>query len=134
MLSLPSFLAPASSFASRSAPLYVASSAITGLVFCAAAGRATPAAASAAARSRDRRFMSVGFLFQFLSPEEELAPDLLPLVVLVEGDHGVDHLEGEFVEVGVHREARGNAVALLEDGLALLRQHEVDEGHRGVRV
>src|SRR3954467_2160957 len=130
MLSSPSFFAPSTSFCSRSGPASAPRSAVVGLP-CA---WAMPAARSAAATRIILRFMSVLLLLDLAPFEEELAPDLLPLVVLVERDDGVDHLEREFVEVRVHRKARRDAVALLEDGLAFLRQHEVDEDHRRARV
>src|SRR5687768_5780964 len=109
MLSGPSFFAASCRRFSRSAPVMEAEI-CAGSFDWAAAGSASAAATSAGISSRERRFMSVGFLFDFLPLQEEVGPDLLPLLVLVEGDDRVDHLEGELVEMGVHGEAGGHAV------------------------
>src|SRR2546428_1218146 len=147
-LSSASFLAPSISFFRRSGPAYRPTSAAVAFgLTCPGteAGRTAPAASRLARRLIPSGFMSrvlfrsmaeksVGFLLDPLTFEEKIRPKFLPTVGLVERDHRVDHLEGELVEVGVHRAARGHAVALLQDRLAFEGEHEVGKEQGRVRV
>src|SRR6266849_2818999 len=147
-LSSPSFLAPAISFCRRSGPAYKPTSAAVAFgLTCPRtdAGRTAPATNRLARRLNPSGFMrrvlfrsmagiSVGFLLDLLTFEEKIRPKFLPAAGLVEGDHRVDHLEGELVEVRVHRAARGHAVALLQDRLTFEGEHEVGKEQRRVGV
>src|SRR5262245_48613867 len=104
MESSPSFLAPAMSFCSRSAPAYCATSAavVLGLTCAmAAAGKTATAAHSPAIRGNFRFMASVPVPLDLLSFEEELGPKFLPFFGLVERDRGIDHLEWKLVELRV---------------------------------
>src|SRR5436189_6335137 len=68
-----------------------------------------------------------------LAAEEELRPELVPLLAFVEGDRGIDDLVREPVERRIDREARGHAVHPLEELLALAREQELGEEQRRVR-
>src|SRR5690349_6979583 len=67
-----------------------------------------------------------------LSAEEELRPQAAEAVPLVEHDRRVDERVPELVEGTVDRAARGDAVARLDDLLALAREDEVGEERRGM--
>ena len=82
----------------------------------------------------DRRDFLVGVALDLLALEEKIGPQFIPLLGFVERDDGVDHLEGKLVQLAVHRRAGGHPVAVLDELLALRREHEVGEQQRGVRV
>src|SRR5262245_42700448 len=97
---------------------------------------ATGKTAAAAPAIRNLRFMaSIPVPLDPLSVEEELGPKFLPFLGLVERDRGIDHLERKLVELRVDHAARGHAVALLDEGLSLARQHEIreEQGRMGTR-
>src|SRR5688500_6203135 len=67
-------------------------------------------------RSADTRLVAAR---HGLAAEEKLRPEPAPLVPLVEGDRGIDQAVLELVERTVDGAARGHAVSLLDDFLAV---------------
>src|SRR5688500_5731123 len=62
-----------------------------------------------------------------LAPQDQIRPQLRPLLVLVERNGWIDGLERKVVEVRIDGAARRHAVPRLEDRLPVARQHEVGE-------
>src|SRR5919201_1258520 len=67
-----------------------------------------------------------------LAAEEELRPELVPLVALFERDRRIDDLVRELVERRVDGEARGHAVHALEELLPVAREQKFSEQERSV--
>src|SRR5262249_28651216 len=72
------------------------------------------------------------FLLHWLAAEEEVRPELVPLVAFVERNRGIDDLVGKLVERRVDLQVRRHAVHRLEKFLALARQQECGEQERRV--
>src|SRR5438105_1186971 len=68
-----------------------------------------------------------------LSAEEEIRPEAVPFVGLVQGDGGIDDLVRKLVQRRRHGETRRHAVHRLEEFLAFLREHELGEKEPRVR-
>src|SRR5438067_8544293 len=88
-----------------------------------------PRAPSAAASSSYTLLLAL----DGLAAEEELRPQAIPLLALVERDRRVDDLMRELVERRSDRKARGHAVHVPEELLAFAREQEVSEEQRRVR-
>src|SRR5438045_8470130 len=89
-----------------------------------------PRAASAAASDSYTLLLAL----DGLAAEEELRPELVPLLALVERDGGVDDLVRKLVERRVDREARRHAVHALEKLLAVARQQTCGKEERRMRT
>src|ERR1041385_6428885 len=68
-----------------------------------------------------------------LAAEENLRPEPVPLLALVERDRRIDDLVWKPVERRIDGEARRHAVHALEELLALARKQELGEEQRRVR-
>src|SRR5438045_4863508 len=88
-----------------------------------------PRSASAAASASNALLAAL----DGLAAKEELRPELVPLLALVEGDRRIDDLVWELVERCIDRDARGHAVHALEELLALAREQELGEQQRRMR-
>src|SRR5207237_9705019 len=88
-----------------------------------------PRAPSAAASSSYTLLLAL----DGLAAEEELRPQAIPLLAVVERDRRVDDLVRELVERRVDRQARGHAVHALEELLAFAREQELGEEQRRMR-
>src|SRR6266849_3633108 len=88
-----------------------------------------PRAASAAARAWYTLFLAL----DGLAAEEELRPEAIPLLALVERDRRVDDLVRKLVERRIDRQARGHAVYAAEELLAVTREQELGEEQRRMR-
>src|SRR2546423_232543 len=88
-----------------------------------------PRASSAAASGWYTLFLAL----DGLAAEEELRPELVPLLALVERDGGVDDLVRKLVERRVDREARRHPVHALEKLLAVARQQKFGKEERRMR-
>src|SRR5690349_22811325 len=68
-----------------------------------------------------------------LAAKEELRPQLVPLVALVEGDRRIDDLVRELVERRVDSQAGWHAIYAAEELLPLAREQKFGEEQRRVR-
>src|SRR4051812_20947569 len=89
-----------------------------------------PRASSAAASDSYTLFLAL----DGLAAEEELRPEPVPLLALVERDGGVDDLVRELVERRLDCEARGHPVHAPEELLPVAREQELGEEQRRVRA
>src|SRR5882762_7888019 len=88
-----------------------------------------PRAASAAASA----WYTLLLALDGLAAEEELRPEAIPLLGLIQRERRVDELVRELVERRIDGQARGHAVHALEELLALARKQELGEEQRRVR-